>query len=274
MAAKNTGTDEISIHAPLAGCDTEHDLPAALGDIYFNPRTPCGVRHRLGRTAGHQLAISIHAPLAGCDYHPFCVIFPASDFNPRTPCGVRRSILKRMRRHFLFQSTHPLRGATRHRRGWPHRSGHFNPRTPCGVRLHNARCVYVSQTFQSTHPLRGATRIAVPGHDAGLISIHAPLAGCDGSDVELFDVAGAISIHAPLAGCDSVYAKSYTVSKISIHAPLAGCDSRVCPGDARRPHFNPRTPCGVRRCGPFSGRDSCEFQSTHPLRGATNACRR
>ena len=35
--------DEISIHAPRAGCDGSSQLLGiGLGD--FNPRTPCGVR--------------------------------------------------------------------------------------------------------------------------------------------------------------------------------------------------------------------------------------
>ena len=81
--------DNISIHAPHAGCDVH---------------TAC---HRC------QVSISIHAPHAGCDTirespsgkiplfqstHPMRgATFPRtifslwySDFNPRTPCGVRR----------------------------------------------------------------------------------------------------------------------------------------------------------------------------------------
>ena len=81
--------------------------------------------------------------------------------------------------------------------------------------------------------------------------------------------------------------------QISIHAPLAGCDRPPMTALVRRLHFNPRTPCGVRRgqhccrCPPdryFNPRTPCgvrrnsprgdgsglfQFQSTHPLRGAT-----
>ena len=35
-------------------------------------------------------------------------------------------------------------------------------------------------------------------------------------------------------------------------------------------YFNPRTPCGVRRCWSYFYSYVCRFQSTHPLRGATN----
>ena len=57
---------EISIHAPLAGCD-RRGASSFLTDSYFNPRTPCGVRLSVQFNDGLPLTISIHAPLAGCD---------------------------------------------------------------------------------------------------------------------------------------------------------------------------------------------------------------
>ena len=57
-----------------------------------------------------------------------------------------------------------------------------------------------------------------------------------------------ISIHTPLAGSDLAGLRQWTVSEISIHTPLAGSDK--IPG--------------------HSGRAQSEFQSTLPLRGATN----
>ncbi len=81
-----------------------------------------------------------------------------------------------------------------------------------------------TRTFQSTHPLRGATPDVVRQKAKRLISIHAPLAGCD------------------------------FVSACPVVPPL---------------DFNPRTPCGVRPWTRSSSGASGEFQSTHPLRGAT-----
>ena len=78
----------ISIHAPLAGCDTS-PVTRYLTISNFNPRTPCGVRQII-------------------------LLFSSSTryFNPRTPCGVRRSFLSISKVCEKFQSTHPLRGAT------------------------------------------------------------------------------------------------------------------------------------------------------------------
>ena len=128
----------------------------------------------------------------------------------------------------------------------------------------------LSIIFQSTHPLRGATGRGDEKKQYVLISIHAPLAGCDALYTTLF-INSKISIHAPLAGCDPsrhFFSKGplhfnprtpcgvrqrldelhVEFESISIHAPLAGCDHRH-PGqdDGAADHFNPRTPCGVRR---------------------------
>ena len=191
------------------------------------------------------------------------------DFNPRTPCGVRRSpeFLRRFR------------------------CGYFNPRTPCGVRPHGHRRGPLAGPFQSTHPLRGAT-MTVDGTEAFTrISIHAPLAGCD-----TCTNAGAArnipfqSTH-PLRGATFLHQQAGVFLRISIHAPLAGCDFTNKINTAAQYDFNPRTPCGVRLPFPeipsrrlhFNPRTPCgvrhkngcnmtvhrEFQSTHPLRGAT-----
>ena len=100
------------------------------------------------------------------------------------------------------------------------------------------------------------------------ISIHAPREGCDASNylqeaLEKFQsthpvrgatwswadhsLVAAISIHAPREGCDQEAHAHRVVIRISIHAPREGCDSAIF-------------------CGGSSG---SEFQSTHPVRGAT-----
>ena len=257
---------KISIHAPLAGCDPGVHRMAARPEN-FNPRTPCGVRplqdvpvyaanvfqstHPLrGATKRLQnLAsawqISIHAPLAGCDVIAAKNTHNITNFNPRTPCGVRRRRKYPRCRRVQFQSTHPLRGATPHeaqrRRAHDisihaplagcdgcqnnifHKILHFNPRTPCGVRLQREYRDFRKRQFQSTHPLRGATR-----------------------DDHAYQPLAVISIHAPLAGCDAGNGCCFEPIFISIHAPLAGCDDIITDLNLSAKDFNPRTPCGVR----------------------------
>ena len=101
----------ISIHAPLAGCDSRACRSSTTA-FYFNPRTPCGVRRDADGRAPDCRAISIHAPLAGCDQECIRPIRRAFHFNPRTPCGVRPTPRALCTGSIKFQSTHPLRGAT------------------------------------------------------------------------------------------------------------------------------------------------------------------
>ncbi len=123
----------ISIHAPLAGCDTKEYRRTATA-TNFNPRTPCGVR--LGAGTGLE-PISHFNPRTPCGVRrlPSPNSRRLHHFNPRTPCGVRLFTNNFRRTHIGFQSTHPLRGAT------------------CSETPPQAACL----RFQSTHPLRGAT---------------------------------------------------------------------------------------------------------------------
>ena len=102
----------------------------------------------------------------------------------------------------IFQSTHPSWGATNARSDCGEVSNNFNPRTHRGVRLlkiasaiesainfnpRTHRGVRPSTTlsgsfnmiFQSTHPSWGATFMKGALHVDNLISIHAPIVGCD-----------------------------------------------------------------------------------------------
>ena len=123
----------ISIHAPHTGCDIQEPRPPAQR-IYFNPRTPYGVRliirvhcpkhgtfqstHPIRGATTHSGTlpearyISIHAPHTGCDLN---------DVLAMDDCHI-------------FQSTHPIRGATWMPLPQPPKGEYFNPRTPYGVR--------------------------------------------------------------------------------------------------------------------------------------------
>ena len=139
--------------------------------------------------------------------------------------------------------------------------------------------------------MRGATKLVCVAFHTDIISIHAPLAGCDQKAalaVRQLD----ISIHAPLAGCDFFSPQLFQSFRISIHAPLAGCDrvrawarwgcayfnprapcgvrlALACGEEGRTTHFNPRAPCGVRQVLANLVGAKLGFQSTRPLRGAT-----
>ena len=101
-----------------------------------------------------------------------------------------------------------------------------------------------------------------------MISIHAPLAGCDRcpwvtayrlhyfnprTPCGVRQVKLKISTYAskfqsthPLRGATRANQTKIPALTISIHAPLAGCDASVLRRRAKGLNFNPRTPCGVR----------------------------
>ena len=191
------------------------------------------------------------------------------NFNPRTPCGVRPSSGRGIRYFLQFQSTHPLRGATndghdrellstisihaplagcdRHQAEGFDTFYNFNPRTPCGVRHLQGGTLSSGSLFQSTHPLRGATHWFSREVNSTTISIHAPLAGCDVGCLSLLVLRSIFQSTHPLRGATASPMRSPVANKISIHAPLAGCDNVFRLGLFDAEHFNPRTPCGVRR---------------------------
>ena len=78
-----------------------------------------------------------------------------------------------------------------------------------------------------------------------------------------------ISIHAPRVGCDVGVAQGRLTLGISIHAPRVGCDGDNDVLGLHHDDFNPRTPCGVRRCIFCVLCCIRLFQSTHPVWGAT-----
>ena len=133
------------------------------------------------------------------------------------------------------------------------------------------------------------------------ISIHAPLAGCDGLQEKQRGTHLKFQSTHPLRGATASPKSAHirhlhfnphfnprtpcgvrprgilrdaAIPDISIHAPLAGCDDGICAAQEVGKDFNPRTPCGVRRRRTRQQGNGYQFQSTHPLRGATAKQRR
>ena len=215
------------------------------------------------------MSISIHAPLAGCDATVCIYQHSWAEFQSTHPLRGATTVGAQAVFTDGFQSTHPLRGATRPTRVMlPFVRRNFNPRTPCGVRRRLYNNPWAVFKFQSTHPLRGATAGSDARPGTVDISIHASLAGCDSVD-QRHGLGAAISIHAPLAGCDTV--SILFMPRVTYFNPRTPCGvRRLYPhADCAGRDFNPRTPCGVRPQARKWYNWLIEFQSTHPLRGAT-----
>ena len=306
----------ISIHAPLAGCDHRSAGQGGHGG-HFSPRTPCGVRRGVSIVAVVGRAFQSTHPLRGATLCPCAFTCLLLHFNPRAPCGVRRKEFQDYSKRFHdisihaplagcdpiklapadttsgFQSTHPLRGATSwelwdrlsaaisihaplagrdaaavlNRRIYPYFNPrapcgarpltasvrraiwNFNPRAPCGARPNHVSGLTLTMLFQSTRPLRGATTRRRRHDRTPPFQSTRPLRGATA-------VGDAGCVHSrdfnPRAPCGvrrcGIVLRE-PEEQISIHAPLAGCDLRPLLPALGSANFNPRAPCGVRRGG-------------------------
>ena len=196
-----TGSNCISIHAPLAGCDVEHIQHTVWFSPYFNPRAPCGARQgdHLGGTP--LRAISIHAPHAGRDRCRRSDRRGKYYFNPRAPCGARPRRLK--------GSIPPM---------------NFNPRAPCGARQRCARPGRGNLYFNPRAPCGARPGLRSAGQRLHRISIHAPRAGRDRSSSPRRARRINFNPRAPCGARRGAGSAAGQRRAISIHAPRAGRD--------------------------------------------------
>ena len=240
----------LSFAAPLAGRD---DHAVALSE--------------------QVVIISIHAPLAGRDRLRSAQVHRVDYFNPRAPCGARRGKESSCFYRNYFNPRAPCGARLRAPLHQALSLGDFNPRAPCGARPKPGQDALPGVGFQSTHPLRGATTAVKQVPKFRIISIHAPLAGCDKDLDEPFVNSVDFNPRTPCGVRRIACARGD--APMANFNPRTPCGVRLGGvlwhhGDG---HFNPRTPCGVRRQIHIRPDIDAGFQSTHPLRGAT-LCRR
>ena len=123
---------------------------------------------------------------------------------------------------------------------------HFNPRSPCGERRSSEADTISLFSFQSTLPMRGATDSGAPAERIYRFQSTLPMRGATGQET-VDGLTLEISIHAPHAGSDQI--------------------SLLSQQDAQ--DFNPRSPCGERPRANTHRKRASVFQSTLPMRGAT-----
>ena len=151
------------------------------------------------------------------------------------------------------------------------RDSYFNPRSPCGERL--LTTLVLLNRFS--------------------ISIHAPRAGSDQTADFINCIAFGFQSTLPVRGatwlipCSSAYSAFQSTlpvrgatkkdvidvykTQISIHAPRAGSDDRRKTSLCKKHNFNPRSPCGERPFSCLFLKIHVPFQSTLPVRGATQS---
>ena len=129
---------------------------------------------------------------------------------------------------------------------WMYRLINFNPRTHRGVR----RCLNLLPIsvgiFQSTHPSWGATSKGNVQGEASLISIHAPIVGCDDGFLiyQFRSTNFNPRTHRGVRHNPKIIFNSFVVFQ-STH-PSWGATFRIFQLCRFPKHFNPRTHRGVR----------------------------
>ena len=239
-------TNPISIHAPRVGsdrclqptdtfflyfnprspCGERHRrLMHRKGDrIYFNPRSPCGERHHFPTALYQTRKISIHAPRVGSDaaalekYKEEHISIHA----PRVGSDCFNRFRPRM--PLRFQSTLPVWGATVSKLDTTETPVHFNPRSPCGERPGVIRRERERRYFNPRSPC-GERQLRPAGAGAG-----------------------------------------------GNFNPRSPCGERhgSMPHGSPLENFNPRSPCGERPNATAHAQQHQKFQSTLPVWGATS----
>jgi len=156
---------------------------------------------------------------------------------------------------------------------FPGHTGGFNPRSPCGERRGSEISDEYKPFIVSIHaPRVGSDRKAWDRRGRFRVSIHAPRVGSDPA-YSVPSGAMAVSIHAPRVGSDSRPPRDPQHGAVSIHAPRVGSDRSHLPGLCNIWRFNPRSPCGERRC--FDTPNTvCRGVSIHAPRVGSDGIRR
>ena len=140
-------TYEISIHAPLAGCD-DGDCMSGQQNTDFNPRTPCGVRRAAARS-----------------------LWPDRHFNPRTPCGVRQQNCRNIPGKFAQKLQNFCKAEQRAalpRVGQRESGRYFRP---CAVRTSRGKPERFRFASDNERALRSVARLCAEVLDAGFILV-------------------------------------------------------------------------------------------------------
>ena len=138
----------ISIHAPLAGCDS-FPWMCKKAPSHFNPRTPCGVRQNL----------------------PAVQIVCMEHFNPRTPCGVRQQNCRNIPGKFAQKLQNFCKAKQRAalpRVGQRESSRYFRP---CAVRTSRGKPERFRFASDNERALRSVARLCAEVLDAGFILV-------------------------------------------------------------------------------------------------------
>ena len=131
-----------------------------------------------------------------------------------------------------------------------YRSGHapccFNPHAPCGARLDGAGRASFRRCFNPRAPC-----------------------GARLPEKLMWKTFLLFQSTRPMRGATKAHSRNDSRWSFQSTRPMRGATGQSVSGSLDRGGFNPRAPCGARRCAEKSEVAVKQFQSTRPMRGAT-----
>ncbi len=191
------------------------------------------------------------------------------NFNPHSPCGERPGLFNNILGTVLFQSTLPMRGATFVFAALPRPDFDFNPHSPCGERLRERfRPVKAQKDFNPHSPCGERRKIETVAAKHIIFQSTLPMRGATGRSVCENGKHHDFNPHSP---CGERLLFLLSLSCGNNFNPHSPCGERPPRSPCRpsRSDFNPHSPCGERPRLHSCFSQSCRFQSTLPMRGAT-----
>ena len=194
---------EFQSTLPVWGATGWEACPATRCGSYFNPRSPCGERHKVVKMSTSGKGFQSTLPVWGATPMASPCSSRAANFNPRSPCGERPKYGLHSPADQNFNPRSPC-GERRKRAEDNPPMPNFNPRSPCGERHNVQHLLDDDGLFQSTLPVWGATASSFDKNaTAQQFQSTLPVWGATVPHVLIGALGGCISIHAPRVGSDA-----------------------------------------------------------------------
>ena len=195
----------ISIHAPLTGSDyclcfllviyslfqstlpsqgATFGSPPVLWYLIFQSTLPSQGATSNGNSRGVVVGFQSTLPSQGATVRQWFLRRRPRDFNPRSPHRERRLASRNFKKLCNFNPRSPHR-ERRLATSTAYQMEYFNPRSPHRERRLSVTIHVHNKVFQSTLPSQGATGLETGEYIVKQISIHAPLTGSDGHEVQM-----------------------------------------------------------------------------------------
>ena len=180
-----TGTyDTQTFQSTLPSQGATFGSPPVLWYLIFQSTLPSQGATSNGNSRGVVVGFQSTLPSQGATVRQWFLRRRPRDFNPRSPHRERRLASRNFKKLCNFNPRSPHR-ERRLATSTAYQMEYFNPRSPHRERRLSVTIHVHNKVFQSTLPSQGATGLETGEYIVKQISIHAPLTGSDGHEVQM-----------------------------------------------------------------------------------------